>query len=134
MFDITTRSLPHFVLIWYLSSITKLDPNQISIIISSFSAMFLTFIWNNKNRPNKWYRELDFTYMTGWALLEMALALNHPEISMFLIISFVNQFIFFTNSVMDKSNDIPAWKYVLWNDMCFAKTLLVMTCLRKFPY
>jgi len=68
--------------------------------------------------------------MTAWALLEICLASLHHDISVFLITIFINQFIFFTNSIMDRSYNIPIWKYTLWNNMCFAKTIILMTLLR----
>jgi hypothetical protein len=134
MFDITVRSLPHFILIWYLKSILHMKNNDINVIVTAFVSAFIAFVWNNKNKPKKWYWKLDYTYMTIWSLLELSLAITHPDISMFLVIAFVNQFVFFTNSLIDTSNDVPKWKYVLWNNMCFVKTTFVMACLRKFPY
>jgi hypothetical protein len=131
MFNILTRTLPHFVLIWYLSSIIKVNPQQLSIILTAFLAMFLAFSWNTKNKPKNWYWKLDFTYMTAWALLEISLGAMHHDITVFLISIFVNQFVFFTNSIMG-NQDIPVWKYVLWNNLCFAKTIIMMTMIKTY--
>jgi hypothetical protein len=130
MFNLIARSLPHFILIWYLFSIIKVKSQQLSIILTAFVAMFLTFTCINK--PKNWYWKLDFAYMTAWALLEISLASLHHDISMFLIAVFVNQFVFFTNSIIDKSQDVPIWKYTFWNNLCFAKTIIMMTILRTY--
>jgi hypothetical protein len=108
--------------------------SDINIIVTAFVSAFVAFVWNNKNKPKKWYWKLDYTYMIIWCLLELSFAINHSDISMFLSIAFVNQFVFFTNSLIDTNNDVPKWKYVLWNNMCFAKTIIAMICLRKFSY
>lgn len=132
MFNLLARTLPHFVLIWYLDSIIKVKSTHSIIVLTAFIAMFLTFSWNSKTRPKNWYWKLDFTYMTAWALLEISLGAMHHDITVFLTTVFVNQFIFFTNSMMDKRDDIPVWKYVLWNNMCFAKTIIMMTLLKIY--
>jgi hypothetical protein len=134
MFDVTVRTMPHFVFIWYLSTILKVSVRDINVITAAFVGMVLSFIWNNKNKSKKWYWKLDYTYMTAWALLEMVVAMNHPDIGVFLTTAFINQFVFFTNSIIDRSDTVPKWKYVLWNNMCFAKTALVMGFLRKVHY
>jgi hypothetical protein len=132
MFNVIQRTLPHFILIWYLSSVINVNPKQIAIALTAFLSIFLTVIWNVKDKLKNWYWKLDFTYMTAWALLEISLGAIHHDITVFLTTVFVNQFIFFTNSIMDKTTDIPMWKYVLWNNMCFAKTIIIMTLLKIY--
>jgi len=130
MFNILARTLPHFVLIWYLDSVIKVKPTHSIIILTAFIAMFLTFSCINK--PKNWYWKLDFTYMSAWALLEISLGAMHHDITVFLTTVFVNQFVFFTNSIIDKSEDVPIWKYVFWNNLCFAKTIIIMTMLKIY--